>query len=99
LDTCLRNYVASLGKGVTVVIYGDHPTEVARGDFSPSRNATGEYVPVFIYDTDRNLADLQKTHAEFAESGKLKLIDISSYLRNQINLSWPATKSHLETRR
>lgn len=43
-----------------------------------------EYVPVFIYDTDRNLSVLQKTRDGIATSGDLRMLDIDSYLRNQI---------------
>jgi hypothetical protein len=81
----LRDYITSLGKGVTVMIYADHTTEKGKGDFQPARDDTAEYVPMFIYDTDRDLGALQKTRATgLALSGELKMIDISAYLRNQL---------------
>lgn len=91
-DACLRDFIVSLGKGVTVLIYADHPTEVERADFQPAHDATAKYVPVFVYDTDQNLAKLQQTRSGLALDGKLTMVDISSFLRNQIAHSWPALK-------
>ena len=50
LDDCLRDYVMSLPKHTTVVIYGDHSAgaSVATADFSPDRVGNAEYVPCFI---------------------------------------------------
>ena len=87
VDACLRDYVTALGSNATVLIYADHPTEVGQGDFSPSRESTGEYVPVFIYNANQNLAELQRTRNTIARSGDLKMLDISSYLRNQVATS------------
>ena len=101
VDSCLRDYVTSLGRNVTVVIYADHPTESGRGDFTPARTETAKYVPVFIFDTGRNLAELQRTRTTVATSGELKMIDISAYLRNCVAASFPtqSRETRSETRR
>jgi hypothetical protein len=89
VDDCLRDYITSLGKGVTVVIYADHPTEEGHGNFKPSRVGAEEFVPVFIYDTDRDLSKLQKTRdSDLALGGTLRMIDISAYLRNQLQANF-----------
>ncbi len=85
LDDCLREYVMSLPKHTTVVIYGDHCTAVRADDFKPDRDGNLEYVPCFIYDTDRDLAEEQRTRNEpIATNGTLNLLDISNYLRGRI---------------
>ncbi len=86
VDDCLRDYVKALPKHTTLVIYGDHTTNVRDGNFAPDRGAgVDEYVPIFIYDTDRDLAELQRTRNEpLADDGSLNLLDISTFLRNRI---------------
>src|SRR5262249_51369176 len=72
-DTCLRNYVTSLGSGTTLLIYADHPTE-DNMDFKPDRLGGLEFIPCMIYDTDRDLSKLQKTrHNPITEDGTLNL--------------------------
>ncbi len=85
VDDCLRDYIKSLPPHTTVVIYGDHTTNV-QDDRVPDRGPGGEeYVPVFIYDTDRDLAELQRTRNDpLATDGRLNLLDISTFLRNRI---------------
>lgn len=86
LDECLRDYITRLGKHVTVVIYGDHPTEYFEGfvcdrDLSRAR----QYVPFFIYDTDEDLSKLQKTRKQsIATDGTLNLVDAINYVRGQV---------------
>jgi peptidoglycan/LPS O-acetylase OafA/YrhL len=86
VDDCLRDYIKRLPKHTTVVIYGDHTTEVRAPDFSPDRGPDlEEYVPVFIYDADRDLAELQRTRDDpMSTDGQLNLLDISTFLRNRI---------------
>jgi peptidoglycan/LPS O-acetylase OafA/YrhL len=85
LDNCLRDYIASLGKGTTVVIYADHPTEEGNHDFSPDREGAREYIPCLIYDTDRDLSKLQQTRGQaVATDGSLNLVDVINYVRHQV---------------
>lgn len=92
LDNCLRDYVASLGKGATIVIYADHPTEEGNQDFSPDRDGAREYIPCLIYDTDRDLSRLQQTRGEpVAIDGSLNLVDVINYVREQVVRTHPAT--------
>lgn len=90
VDQCLKDYIGQLGRGATVVIYSDHATEVQGDGFKNSRESDGEYVPVFIYDTDQDLAALQRTRSTSALAGELKMLDISSYLRNQVKVTHSA---------
>ena len=77
LDNCLRDYVTSLGSGTTVLLYADHPAE-AFDNFAPDRDVSREleYVPCFIYDSDRDLSTIQKTrnlpdlHRRLAQPGR-----------------------------
>lgn len=84
LNNCLRDYIASLGSGTTVMIYADHPTEEGDGTFTPDRSDGREFIPCFIYDSDQNLSRLQKTRGEpIATDGTLNLVDMVNYLRAQ----------------
>ncbi len=84
LDNCLRDYIASLGSGTTVMIYADHPTEEGDGTFTPDRSDGREFIPCFIYDSDQDLSQLQKTRgAPIATDGTLNLVDMINYLRSQ----------------
>ena len=84
LNNCLRDYIASLGSGTTVMIYADHPTEEGDGTFTPDRSGGREFIPCFIYDSDQNLSLLQKTRGQpIATDGTLNLVDMINYLRAQ----------------
>jgi len=94
LDDCLKEYVMSLPKHTTVVIYGDHCTEVETADFASDRGDNTEFVPCFIYDSDRDLAEEQRTrHEPISVDGTLNLLDISTYLRNRITAVHAVTRS------
>jgi hypothetical protein len=85
LNNCLRDYIASLGSGTTVMIYADHPTEEGDGTFTPDRSGGREFIPCFIYDSDQNLSHLQKTRGQpIATDGTLNLVDMINYLRAQV---------------
>ena len=91
LDNCLREYLAALGDGTTVVIYADHPTEVFTG-FTPDRDLemNREFVPCLIYDSDRDLSKLQKTRDEpVSTDGSLNLVDFINYVRGQVERNFP----------
>ena len=93
LDDCLREYVMSLPRHTTLVIYGDHCTDVETADFSSDRGDNSEFVPCFIYDTDRDLREEQRTRDEpISISGDLNLLDISTYLRNRITAADTVTR-------
>lgn len=91
LDGCLRDYIASLGKGTTVVIYADHPTEEGNDSFQPDRDGAREYIPVLIYDTDQDLSKLQKTRSQpISTDGTLNLVDVVNFIRGQVARIRPA---------
>src|SRR5205823_6464774 len=86
LDDCLRDYIAPL-TDATVMLYADHPPEsdVSQGDYRPARENGKEFIPCFIYDTDQNLAELQKTRDKsISQDGQLTLLDMITYLRGQV---------------
>ncbi|HTU24673.1 MAG TPA: sulfatase-like hydrolase/transferase, partial [Pirellulales bacterium] len=88
LDDCLNRYMKSLPKHTTVVIYGDHCTEVKTKTFSPDRIDDREFVPCFIYDTDHDLAEEQRTRQEpIAINGELNLLDVASYIRGRVSVA------------
>lgn len=91
LDGCLRDYIASLGKGTTVVIYADHPTEEGNDSFQPDRDGAREYIPCLIYDTDQDLSKVQKTRQQpIATDGTLNLVDVVNFVRGQVARTHPA---------
>jgi hypothetical protein len=88
LDTCLRDYLSSLGPPTTVMIYGDHHTEVAGGGFRPDRDGVRSYVPCFLYDTSEDLSQRQRTRDQtVSRDGSLHLLDLITYLRGQASRS------------
>jgi hypothetical protein len=91
LDNCLRDYFTALGSGTTIMLYADHPTEQGStdGDFTPDRSDGREFIPCFIYDTDRDLSKLQKTRKNpIRRDGNLNLVDMINYLRGQVELEF-----------
>ncbi len=85
VDNCLRNFIVALGNHTTVVLYADHPTEEGGDGFTPDRVAGREYIPCMIYDTDRDLAEMQKTrHIPMSTDGTLNLVDVINYVRKQV---------------
>jgi phosphoglycerol transferase MdoB-like AlkP superfamily enzyme len=90
LDNCLRDYITALGRDATVMIYADHPTEDGYQDFTPDRDRSGarEFIPCFIYDTDEDLSQVQKTRTNpMTTDGSLNLVDMINYLRGQVKHS------------
>jgi Sulfatase len=85
LDNQLSAYIGSLNSA-TVVIYSDHSADPAVAPkFKPDCQAAREYVPCFIYDTESDLAALQRTRESgLAVDGSLTLLDIGNYLRAQV---------------
>jgi glucan phosphoethanolaminetransferase (alkaline phosphatase superfamily) len=89
LDSSLRDYITSLGRGTTVVIYADHPTEDFEG-FVCDREleVNKQFIPFFIYDTDQDLSQLQQTRDNpESTNGTWNLVDVANYLRGQIKRS------------
>ncbi len=84
LDNCLRDYVTALGKGVTIMIYADHPTTRLHAGPLGKKH---EYIPCFIYDTDRDLSRLQLTRSANVSRGRLNIIDVVDYLRGPETLA------------
>ncbi len=85
LNNCLRDYIASLGSGTTVMIYADHPTEEGDDTFTPDRSGGREFIPCFIYDSDQDLSKVQRTRGKpIAGDGTLNLVDVINYLRAQV---------------
>ena len=85
LDNCLRDYVTSLGDDVTVVIYGDHPTEKRFSLLPSDRDGAKEYVPLIIYDATVDLSLRQRTRdLPVSIDGSLNFLDGVNYLRAQI---------------
>ncbi len=85
LDKCLRDYIVSLGNGTTIMIYADHPTEEGNATFMPDRSGGVEFIPCFIYDSDRDLSTWQRTRGKpIATDGSLNLVDVINYLRSQV---------------
>jgi hypothetical protein len=91
LDNCLRDYITSLGRGVTIMLYADHPCTESGDRFEPDREvATArEFIPCFIYDTDSDLSRLQETRKQpIATNGNLNLVDMINYLRAQLKRNY-----------
>jgi arylsulfatase A-like enzyme len=85
LDRRLGEYIASLPPA-TIVIYSDHPADPAVApEFKPHLDGVREFVPCFIFDTQTDLSEMQRTRSmRMSRDGSLTLLDISSYLRAQV---------------
>jgi phosphoglycerol transferase MdoB-like AlkP superfamily enzyme len=86
LDNCLRDYVTSLGAGTTVMLYSDHPGEGFEGfECDMYRERDMQFIPCFIYDSDQDLSQRQKTRSDpRSTDGTWNLVDVTNYLRAQI---------------
>jgi hypothetical protein len=88
LDNQLRDYIGGL-TSATVVIYSDHPADQAVApEFTPDYRGGREFVPCLIFDTQCDLAAIQRTRdTPLSADGTLTLLDICTYLRHQIAAS------------
>ena len=84
VDTCLDEYVRRLPPETTVVIYGDHTSQVKFPGYDPGLEGIREYVPLIIHDTGLDLSSRQRAPETLARSGKLTLVDLSNYLRGSL---------------
>ena len=88
LDKALSRYISNLPKGTTVLLYGDHESNIdyTKNNKWPVRPEAQEWVPCFIYKVGDDLAGKQTTrNLEISTSGELNLLDVISYLRVCIN--------------
>ena len=87
VDRALEDYVAAIPDGTTVVIYGDHESNV-RGYLDGS--AHENRVPWFIFTKGRDLASRQRSRdAGLALSGELTQLDMACFLRDRLARSRP----------
>ncbi len=93
-DNCLRDYVTALGRGATIMLYADHPSEDFAGFDSDRDTSRGlEFIPCMIFDTDRDLSRVQETRGDpISTDGSLNLVDVVNYLRAQVERDCAATR-------
>ena len=83
VDRTLKSYVEQLPDDTTVVIYGDHESNVREYSSSDTHQ---DRVPWFIFQKDQTLSRSQLSHKEgLALSGNLNQLDMSCYLRECIS--------------
>lgn len=88
VDRALERYVAALPAGTTVVIYGDHESNI-RG-YAPDR-AHEDRVPWFIVEKGRDLSERQRSRdSGLALSGDLTQLDMACFFRERLAASRPA---------
>lgn len=82
VDQSLEKFIARLPKGTTVVIYGDHVSQVKHPGYDPGIDQRREFVPLYIHNVGEDLSQVQTTRsAPIATDGALNFIDVSAYLR------------------
>lgn len=87
VDRALEAYVAAIPDGTTVVIYGDHESNV-RGYLDDSTHE--DRVPWFIFTKGRDLSPRQRSRAAgLALSGELTQLDMACFLRDRLARSRP----------
>lgn len=87
VDRCLERYVAALPAGTTVVIYGDHESNVA--GYHEGRTHHNR-VPWFIVETGGDLGARQRSRdSGLALSGKLTQLDMACFLHDRVAASRP----------
>jgi phosphoglycerol transferase MdoB-like AlkP superfamily enzyme len=79
VDGALRDYVDAVPDGTTLVIYGDHGTELS--GYSSPGEPRRKRVPWLFYCKGENLAARQRARgAEWTCSGDLTMLDLATYV-------------------
>jgi hypothetical protein len=87
VDRSLERYVAALPAGTTVIVYGDHESNV-KGYLED--RAHESRVPWFIFEKGRDLSARQRTRdSGLALSGTLTQLDLACFLRDRLAASRP----------
>lgn len=90
IDTALARYVGSVPMGTTIVIYGDHESQVTGYD---PESAHENRVPWFIFEKGRDLSGRQRSRENgLALSGKLTQLDMACFLRDRMAGTRPAAE-------
>lgn len=93
VDGALREFIEGLPDGATVVIYGDHTSQVDFPGYEPGVERRREFVPLYIHQTGENLAEVQATrNLPLARTGDVTFIDVSAFLRARIAAGAPTIK-------
>lgn len=88
VDRALERYMAALPAGTTVVLYGDHESNV-QGYADSSRHE--DRVPWLIVEKERDLSLRQRSRESgLALSGTLTQLDMACFLRERMAASRPA---------
>jgi hypothetical protein len=85
LDKCLKEFVAQLPPGTTLLMYGDHTTSLVSEEFTSDVVDGKEYVACYICKKGSDLAQIQRTRQQsIATDGSFNVLDVMSYLRHSI---------------
>lgn len=95
VDRELESFVDRLPKGTTLVIYGDHVSQVKHPGYDPGIIGRREFVPLYIHNVGEDLSQSQLTRSKaIATDGELNFIDVWAYLRaNLLNPRSVATQT------
>lgn len=88
VDASIGAFIAALPEGTTVVVYGDHSSNVTNeqlGYAQIERDGAG-LVPLFLHNVGEDLSQLQRTGRNdgLAVSGDVTLLDAMTYLHRQL---------------
>lgn len=82
VDRALEAFIGKLPAGTTVVLYGDHVSQVDHPGYDPGIDGRREFVPLYIHTVGADLSTVQATrHQPIATEGRLNFVDVSAYLR------------------
>ena len=84
VDRGTGRYVDELPDDTTLVIYGDHNSSIEHEGYESGRVGERDWVPVLIYDTQKDLAAEQKS-GDVATDGSLTFVDVMKYVHAQID--------------
>lgn len=82
VDRALEAFIDKLPAGTTVVLYGDHVSQVDHPGYDPGIDGRREFVPLYIHNVGDDLSAAQATRQQpIATEGRLNFVDVSAYLR------------------
>lgn len=93
LDGCLREFIAAIPEGTTVMLYGDHTASIKDELFESDVVNGKEFVPCMIYQKGADLSQFQQTRGQaVSTNGTLNVLDILAYVRSSIATNNPAAQ-------
>ena len=86
VDDSIRRFYEALPRGTTLVLYGDHTSQIANPavSYAQRMRAGVGCVPFFIVDVGEDLSSLQRTSDAVARSCQLRRLDLLRFVHTRV---------------